>query len=58
MHRQAADWHREHPMPVKPTIDQRVRWHLAHARACGCRPIPRTVLAELRARGIEASKRL
>lgn len=33
-------WHRAHPMPKNPTEDERARWHEAHARACGCRPIP------------------
>jgi hypothetical protein len=45
-----AAWHQKHPMPQRPTLRQRVAWHLAHAKACGCRKIPRTVLAELRAR--------
>jgi hypothetical protein len=29
-----------------------VKWHVAHARACGCREIPPTIVAELSARGI------
>jgi len=44
-------WHSKHPMPKRPTLAQRVDWHLAHAQACGCREIPKTVLAELRRRG-------
>lgn len=48
-----ADWHRAHPMPKNPTMDQRVEWHLAHAGACGCRAIHGTVLAEVKRRGIE-----
>jgi hypothetical protein len=43
-----AAWHRTHPMPARPTLAQRVRWHLAHAKHCACRPIPGTVRAELR----------
>jgi hypothetical protein len=46
-----ATWHKKHPMPKKPTLDERVQWHLAHAKACGCREIPKTVIAELRRRG-------
>jgi hypothetical protein len=46
-----AAWHARHPMPKNASLDQRVRWHLAHAKACGCRKIPKTVIAELRARG-------
>ena len=37
-------------MPKKPTLDQRVDWHLAHSKACGCRGIPESVTAELRRR--------
>jgi hypothetical protein len=47
-----ADWHAKHRMPPKAALNQRVKWHLAHARACGCREIPKSILAELRARGV------
>jgi hypothetical protein len=47
-----ATWHDAHPMPKGATLDQRVAWHLAHAKACGCRAIPATVAAELKRRGI------
>jgi hypothetical protein len=43
-----ATWHDRHPMPSPASIDQRVRWHLAHAKACGYRESPRTVRAGLR----------
>ncbi len=33
-------WHRAHPMPARATRAQRLAWHEAHAKACGCRPIP------------------
>ncbi|MEO5822845.1 MAG: hypothetical protein ABIT71_20250 [Vicinamibacteraceae bacterium] len=41
-------------MPPRATLAQRVTWHLAHAKACGCRPIPATVGAELKRRGTKA----
>jgi hypothetical protein len=44
-------WHEKHPMPKNPSLDQRVKWHLAHAAACACREIPKTVLRELQIRG-------
>jgi hypothetical protein len=44
-------------MPKNATMDQRVTWHLAHAKACGCRTIPKTVAAELKRRGIAAPPR-
>jgi hypothetical protein len=52
MSRLNASWHATHRMPSKPTLGQRVEWHQAHAAACGCREIPRTVRAELSRRGM------
>jgi hypothetical protein len=46
------EWHRAHPMPERPTDDDRVAWHLAHARNCRCREMPTGVLAVMRERGI------
>lgn len=43
-------WHGRHPMPERATAEARLRWHLAHQNACGCRPIPASVLSAL-ARG-------
>lgn len=42
-----AEWHKLHPMPMGSTLTQRVTWHVAHAKACGCREIPPTVVKEL-----------
>jgi uncharacterized protein YdhG (YjbR/CyaY superfamily) len=39
-----AAWHRRNRMPQGVTQYRRAVWHLAHARACGCRPIPKSVL--------------
>jgi hypothetical protein len=44
-------------MPKNATLEQRVKWHLVHASTCGCREIPKTVLSELRARGIAVPNR-
>jgi hypothetical protein len=44
-------WHEENRMPKNPSADQRIVWHLAHAQACGCRPVPAGVIALIRARG-------
>jgi hypothetical protein len=43
-----AEWHREHPMPKHPTLEQRLAWHREHARACGCRKPPPALAALLR----------
>jgi hypothetical protein len=42
-------WHNAHRMPANPSRAQRVEWHAAHALACGCRPVPRSLEAEVRA---------
>lgn len=33
-----AGWHKKHPLPKNPTLQQRIDWHLEHNRNCGCRP--------------------
>ena len=46
-----AEWHQKHPMPSKPTLDQRVTWHLAHQKQCGCHPgLPKSIEQELQRR--------
>ena len=52
-----ANWHRQHPMMKNPSLEKRLRWHLAHARACGCRGIPQSLLVEIRRRGLGPAKR-
>ncbi len=46
-----AQWHAKHQLPAKPTMDQRVKWHIEHARRCTCRhPIDPELLDELKRR--------
>jgi hypothetical protein len=45
------DWHAKNRMPKNPTMEQLVRWHEAHARVCGCRPIPPTVRTAIENQG-------
>lgn len=49
-----AAWHRTHPMPNNPSLDQHVKWHAEHAAVCACRAVPKTVLRELDARRVAA----
>lgn len=52
-----AAWHKANRMPKNATLDQRVDWHLAHVKACGCRnDLPATILQELERRGITPPK--
>jgi DNA-3-methyladenine glycosylase I len=37
---QNAKWHAAHRMPRNAGDAERVRWHVAHQKYCGCRPIP------------------
>ena len=48
-----AEWHRAHVLGRGASLDDRVTWHLEHARACGCRAIPAGIVAEIRARGLD-----
>ncbi len=53
-----AEWHKANRMPAQATLDQRVRWHLAHAKNCACRTtLPAIILAELKRRGIKPPRR-
>lgn len=47
------EWHLAHRMPKNPTIEQRIDWHLEHAKHCRCREIPAKLVAEMTKRGIE-----
>ena len=47
-----AKWHDAHPMPPRATMDQRIAWHVAHQKACSCRPIPAGVATAMTARGM------
>ncbi len=49
-------WHRANPMPKNPTPDQRVLWHVAHARNCRCREMPETIRIEAVRRGLIKAK--
>jgi len=47
------EWHLAHPMPKNPTIEQRLEWHVQHARHCQCREIPPKLKAEMKKRNIK-----
>ena len=46
-----AAWHERNPMPKDASPAKRVKWHTAHAKACGCRPIPASVAAQMKRAG-------
>jgi hypothetical protein len=41
------EWHRSHRMPPGATREQRIKWHVAHARACGCREVPDSIKSDV-----------
>ena len=43
------DWHLKHKMPDRATPTERLKWHLAHAKNCKCRPLTKAFLAKLTA---------
>ena len=42
-------WHDVNRMPDNPSRAQRVEWHSEHAVACGCRAVPESLAAEVKA---------
>ena len=46
------EWHLANLMPVNPTLDQRVEWHLNHSKNCQCRKLEGQILEEIKKRGL------
>jgi hypothetical protein len=46
-------WHLANKMPKNPTLDQRVIWHVDHARNCHGRSLAGKILDEIKKRGIK-----
>lgn len=46
-------WHLANKMPKNPTLDQRVKWHVEHAKHCSCRKLEGKILEEIKKRGIK-----
>ena len=47
-----ADWHKNNKMPKNPTLEQRMYWHLEHAKHCHCRPLGGKILEEIKKRNL------
>jgi hypothetical protein len=52
-----AEWHEANPMPKNLTLEQRLRWHLAHQAHCGCRPIPKRLASLMDRRAMKRRAR-
>lgn len=46
-------WHLKNKMPKNATMDERVKWHLGHARNCQCQPLHGKILEEIKKRGLK-----
>ena len=46
------EWHTQHKMPPKATLEQRMQWHLEHSQNCECRPIPEKLKQEMKKTGL------
>jgi hypothetical protein len=44
------EWHLAHRMPANATLQQRIDWHIEHQKNSNCRPIPKSILAEINAK--------
>jgi hypothetical protein len=33
------EWHLIHPMPINPSLMQRIDWHIDHIKHCSCQDI-------------------
>jgi hypothetical protein len=47
------EWHEKNRMPKNPSMEERIKWHLAHAKNCSCRKIEGKLAEEMKKRGIE-----
>ncbi len=47
---QNTEWHLKHKIPENPTMEQRITWHMEHARRCPCWVNDEDILGELRKR--------
>ncbi len=43
-------WHSKNKISPKATLGQKIQWHADHARECGCRPIPNSILQKMKER--------
>ncbi len=43
-------WHEKNRMPKNPSLEQRLQWHLEHAKHCSCREMPEKLKEEMKKR--------
>jgi hypothetical protein len=50
------EWHLAHRMPPNASLDQRIEWHMEHAKHCQCREMPLKLKEELKKRGMKVPR--
>lgn len=43
-----AQWHSSNKMPKNPTLEERIKWHKAHAKNCACWPISSKLIEQMK----------
>jgi hypothetical protein len=43
-------WHEKNRMKKNASLDERIKWHLAHQKNCSCRPVPKKIQEEIKLR--------
>jgi DNA-binding FrmR family transcriptional regulator len=41
------EWHQANKMPKNPTQEERIKWHIEHAKNCSCYPISSKLAKEI-----------
>lgn len=41
------EWHQKNKMPKNPTLEERIKWHIEHAKNCTCREMPDSIRKEI-----------
>jgi len=42
------EWHLANRMPKNPTQEERLNWHINHAKNCTCREMPQKLIDEIK----------
>lgn len=46
------EWHLKNRMSKNPSFEERLNWHVEHAKNCNCREMPEKMKEEVKKRGI------
>ena len=46
------EWHETHRMSKNASFEEKVKWHKAHQKNCGCRPVPQKLLLQMKDYGM------